>query len=85
MALSGLRFRVLWIGSSGGFDILKYNVEQTYGKDCVWRKEWPIHLKTKNQKAKGWIDFLLETSSGFVIIDHKSFPGSPDQCAAKDI
>ena len=23
----------------------------------------------------GWIDLLLETAEGFIIIDHKSFPG----------
>jgi ATP-dependent exoDNAse (exonuclease V) beta subunit len=58
---------------------LRTHVEQTYGKDCVWRKEWPIHLRKGDQKAKGWIDLLLKTGSGFVIIDHKSFPGSKEK------
>ncbi len=31
----------------------------------------------------GWIDLLLETPGGFVIIDHKSFPGSKDRREAK--
>jgi len=42
-------------------------------------------LRKENQKAKGWIDLLLETSSGIVIIDHKSFPGSKDQRQEKTL
>jgi ATP-dependent exoDNAse (exonuclease V) beta subunit len=64
---------------------LRSHIEQTYGKDCDWHKEWPISLRRENQKAKGWIDLLLETSSGFVIIDHKSFPGSMDKWEKKAI
>lgn len=41
--------------------------------------EWPIHLRKENQKAKGWIELLLETASGFAIIDNNSFPGSKDK------
>ncbi|MEH7417080.1 UvrD-helicase domain-containing protein [Neobacillus drentensis] len=37
--------------------------------------EWPIHLRKGLQKASGWIDLLLDTPKGWVIIDHKSFPG----------
>jgi hypothetical protein len=58
---------------------LRSHIEQTYGKDCVCLSEWPIHLKKENQKANGWIDLLLETPAGLVIIDHKSFPGSKDR------
>jgi ATP-dependent exoDNAse (exonuclease V) beta subunit len=58
---------------------LRSHIEKTYGKDCIWRSEWPIHLRKGNQKANGWIDLLLETPAGIVIIDHKSFPGSKDR------
>ncbi len=58
---------------------LHSHIERTYGAGCVWRTEWPIHLKKENQKAKGWIDLLLETPDGLVVIDHKSFPGSKDR------
>ena len=38
--------------------------------------EWPVILKLENgQSMHGWIDLLLETEQGYVIIDHKSFPG----------
>lgn len=38
--------------------------------------EWPITLRnTENQLMHGWIDMLLELPDGYVIIDHKSYPG----------
>jgi len=44
--------------------------------DLVERhSEWPIHLRKGLQKASGWIDLLLQTPQGWVIVDHKSFPG----------
>jgi ATP-dependent exoDNAse (exonuclease V) beta subunit len=64
-------------------DRLRTHIEKTYGQNCIWLKEWPIHLRKGNQKANGWIDLLLETPAGLVIIDHKSFPGSKDRREAK--
>lgn len=40
------------------------------------RREVPVHAYVGDQLVRGVIDLLLETSEGFVIIDHKSFPGS---------
>lgn len=37
--------------------------------------EWPVHLRKGLQKASGWIDLLLLTEKGWVLVDHKSFPG----------
>ena len=34
-------------------DRLRTHIEKTYGQDCVWRREWPIHLRKGNQKANG--------------------------------
>jgi len=28
-----------------------------------------------NQRMQGWIDMLLELPDGYVVIDHKSYPG----------
>jgi ATP-dependent exoDNAse (exonuclease V) beta subunit len=40
-------------------------------------REWPIILHDNdNQVMHGWIDMLLELKEGFVIIDHKTFPGA---------
>lgn len=47
-------------------------------RQCVRRthREWPISLRLDNgQQVNGWIDLLLETEDGSVIVDHKSFPG----------
>lgn len=38
-------------------------------------REWPVHLRKGLQKASGWIDLLLLTEKGWVIVDHKTFPG----------
>ena len=44
--------------------------------ECIIRHEWPISWKnSQNQLLQGWIDLLLETPDGYVIIDHKSYPG----------
>lgn len=41
-------------------------------------REWPISLRNDaGQLMQGWIDLLLELPDGYVIIDHKSYPG-PD-------
>lgn len=41
-------------------------------------REWPMALRNeKGQLLQGWIDLLLETPDGYVIIDHKDYPG-PD-------
>ena len=36
-----------------------------------------------DQRASGRVDLLLETAEGFVIIDHKTFPGAPDTWVEK--
>jgi len=39
--------------------------------------EWPIESFLRSgQRLKGWIDLLVDTPEGWLIIDHKSFPGS---------
>jgi ATP-dependent exoDNAse (exonuclease V) beta subunit len=38
--------------------------------------EWPMMMRNKeNQVIQGWIDMMLETKDGYVIIDHKDYPG----------
>jgi ATP-dependent exoDNAse (exonuclease V) beta subunit len=39
--------------------------------------EWPVRMVLDNgQRLTGWVDVLVETKDGWVIIDHKSFPGA---------
>jgi ATP-dependent helicase/nuclease subunit A len=49
------------------------------------RPEVPVTANLGEQLATGRIDLLIETAAGFAIIDHKSFPGSPDQWADRAI
>jgi ATP-dependent exoDNAse (exonuclease V) beta subunit len=46
---------------------------------AVWHREVPISASIDSahgrRRIDGAIDLLLETPSGYVIVDHKSFPG----------
>ncbi len=48
--------------------------------DAIWHREYPVFLRQDNGTIiSGFIDLLLETQNGFIILDHKSFPGSVDE------
>lgn len=50
-------------------------IEENY-KGCKTFKEWPISMRNQSgQLLQGWIDLLIETPTGYVIIDHKDYPG----------
>ena len=46
-------------------------------------RELPVFSRIGDQRASGRVDLLLETAEGFVIIDHKTFPGAPDTWGEK--
>ena len=51
-----------------------------------WRREWPVEQKLENGTIlRGTADLVLETESGFVLIDHKSFPGDRQQSEARAV
>lgn len=51
---------------------------------ALWHSEYPVSLRQENGTiVSGFIDLLLETSGGYIIIDHKSFPGSVDEAKKK--
>jgi ATP-dependent exoDNAse (exonuclease V) beta subunit len=47
-----------------------------------WHRELPVRTVLDTQHGRrciqGTIDLLLETTDGFVVVDHKSFPGRSD-------
>ena len=46
----------------------------------IWRREWPVMMRLEQGTVlRGVSDLVLETDDGFVVIDHKSFPGSREQ------
>jgi ATP-dependent helicase/nuclease subunit A len=51
-----------------GFLRKRYNVLQIM-------TEWPVQMKVAQQCVVGTVDMIVETTEGWVIIDHKSFPG----------
>ncbi len=45
---------------------------------AVWFHEWPVRARTMVRHPRlvvGEVDLLLELPDGFVLVDHKSFPG----------
>jgi len=43
-------------------------------------KEWPVRLKEGNRVAHGWIDALIETDDGYVLVDHKTIGADIEVC-----
>lgn len=41
--------------------------------------EWPLQMEFGNQLLVGTADMLLDTPAGWVVIDHKTFPGPQSQ------
>jgi ATP-dependent exoDNAse (exonuclease V) beta subunit len=55
--------------------------------DAIWHREVPVIAALDSEhgprRISGSIDLLLETPEGFVIIDHKSFPGAATHWGAR--
>lgn len=50
-------------------------IKKAYPRHKAYR-EWPMAMRNKDgQLLQGWIDMLLESDDGYVIIDHKTYPG----------
>jgi ATP-dependent helicase/nuclease subunit A len=46
---------------------------------ATWHREWPLRARLDGAPPRllvGEADLVLETPDGFVLVDHKSFPGS---------
>lgn len=57
---------------------------------CEWLKkefqaraflpEWPIQtLLETGQRVTGWVDLLVDTPNGWILVDHKAFPGRKEE------
>ncbi|MBI3891246.1 MAG: UvrD-helicase domain-containing protein [Candidatus Wallbacteria bacterium] len=45
--------------------------------------EWPVRLRHEDVFASGWIDLAVRTADGWVLVDHKSFPGEEGEWAER--
>jgi hypothetical protein len=62
-------------------DALTAWVEGRFGARGTWLREWPVRWLVPTDPRRlliGEIDLAIELPGGFVIIDHKSFPGDAD-------
>ena len=56
-------------------DRLRSWVEERW-PEAVWRREWPIAQRVESGSViRGFADLVLELHDGFVVVDHKTFPG----------
>jgi len=52
--------------------------------EAEWRREWPIrHILPERTVLRGFVDLVLDTEEGLIVIDHKSFPLADRAVAAK--
>ncbi len=56
-------------------DALDAYLYQRYSVTGLYR-EWPVFLRLETgEEMQGWIDLLVETPEGWVIVDHKTYHG----------
>ncbi|HKK49819.1 MAG TPA: PD-(D/E)XK nuclease family protein [Alkalispirochaeta sp.] len=57
---------------AGAVDALETFLNGRYSVTAMHR-EWPVSLRHANgQEMHGWIDLLVQTPDGWVIVDHKT-------------
>jgi len=59
-------------------DALRAWLEERY-PGALWHREWPIRARLEGAHPRllaGEVDLFLELEGGFVLVDHKSFPGA---------
>jgi len=51
---------------------------------ATWNREWPVMMRRDDGTVvSGIADLVLETEDGFVVIDHKTFPGNREQAVER--
>ncbi len=63
-------------------DALREALSKKY-KVLSWRTEWPLQVRLGAQVISGWADLVVETPDGWVLVDHKSFPGPREKWEAE--
>ncbi len=51
--------------------------------DAAVHRELPVQLRQGEQIIAGTADLVLEMADGFILLDHKGFPGNEKQCKDK--
>lgn len=62
-------------------DDLQAWVRESY-PDAKWHREWPVRARVPGPPSRlviGEVDLYLELPDGFILVDHKSFPGAAEE------
>ncbi|MGC4000488.1 MAG: 3'-5' exonuclease [Anaeromyxobacter sp.] len=65
----------------GAADALRRWAEARF-PGATWHREWPLRARLVGEPPRllvGEADLVLELTDGFVLVDHKSFPGGPEE------
>jgi len=67
-------------------DALRAYLERRF-PGATWRREWPVRARLTERGQprllRGEVDLFLELPDGFVLLDHKSFPGGEKERDAR--
>ena len=60
-------------------DLLKATLIKEFGATHFY-PEWPVQGTMPNgQRFAGWADLLIDTHAGWILVDHKTFPGKTEE------
>jgi ATP-dependent exoDNAse (exonuclease V) beta subunit len=55
--------------------IFRQQIVEKFQPEATWVEHPVEHLRENGQIVRGWIDFLIKTEKGWVVIDHKTHRG----------
>ncbi|MDD2558131.1 MAG: UvrD-helicase domain-containing protein [Desulfuromonas sp.] len=62
-------------------EALKANLISSFGATS-FHPEWPVQgITEEGQRFTGWVDLLVDTPHGWILIDHKTYPGKETEWA----
>jgi ATP-dependent exoDNAse (exonuclease V) beta subunit len=55
--------------------VFRHQIDEKFRPEATWVEHPVEHLRENGQAVRGWIDLLIRTANGWVIVDHKTHRG----------
>jgi ATP-dependent exoDNAse (exonuclease V) beta subunit len=55
--------------------VFRQQIVEKFQPEATWVEHPVEHLRENGQAVRGWIDLLMKTAEGWVIVDHKAHRG----------